>query len=75
LLADEPTGNLDSASGQEVLNILGEFHRGGQTILMVTHDALAAAHAARVFFIRDGCFVGQMAGGDARGIAERVTDL
>ena len=75
LLADEPTGNLDSASGQEVLSILSEFHRGGQTIILVTHDALAAAHAAHVFFIRDGCVVGQMAGGDAKRIAERVTDL
>jgi putative ABC transport system ATP-binding protein len=75
LLADEPTGNLDSAAGQEVLNILSEFHRGGQTIILVTHDALAAAHAAQVFFIRDGRFVGRMAGGDAKGIAECVTDL
>jgi putative ABC transport system ATP-binding protein len=75
LLADEPTGNLDSASGQEVLDILGEFHRAGQTIILVTHDALAAARAGHVFFIRDGCLVGQMAGGDAKRIAQRVTDL
>ncbi|MBN1584561.1 MAG: ABC transporter ATP-binding protein, partial [Anaerolineae bacterium] len=54
LLADEPTGNLDSASGQDVLDILGEFNQQGQTILMVTHDALAAARARRVLFIRDG---------------------
>jgi putative ABC transport system ATP-binding protein len=75
LLADEPTGNLDSASGQEVLEIMHEFNEQGQTILMVTHDPLAAAQARRVLFIHDGQLVDQMPGGDARGIAQRLTDL
>jgi putative ABC transport system ATP-binding protein len=75
LLADEPTGNLDSASGEDVLNILSEFNRQGQTILMVTHAAAAAARAKTVLFIRDGLLVDQMDGGDEKTIAQRVVDL
>jgi len=75
LLADEPTGNLDSASGQEVLNILSEFNAQGQTILLVTHDALAAVRARYVLFLHDGCIVDRMSGGDAKRIAQRLTDL
>ncbi len=75
LLADEPTGNLDSTSGQEVLNILDEFNAQGQTILTVTHDALAAARAKRVLFLRDGRFVGQVAGGNAKQVAQRLAAL
>ena len=63
LLADEPTGNLDSTSGDEVLGILRDFNAQGQTILMVTHAASAAALAKYVLFIRDGLLVDQ----DARG--------
>ncbi len=75
LLADEPTGNLDSASGDEVLNILTEFNRQGQTILMVTHSAAAAAWAKTVLFIRDGLLVERMEGGDEKTIAQRLVDL
>ena len=75
LLADEPTGNLDSTSGQDVLGILNECHQQGQTILMVTHDSLAAARAAQVLFLHDGQFVGDIAGGDAKAIAQRLTEL
>jgi len=75
LLADEPTGNLDSASGEGVLNTLNECHQQGQTILMVTHDPLAAAKAEQVLFLHDGQFVGSMAGGDAKAIAQRLTEL
>jgi putative ABC transport system ATP-binding protein len=75
LLTDEPTGNLDSASGQEVLNILNECHQQSQTILMVTHDPLAAARAQRVLFLHDGRLVGSMPGGDAKSIAQRLPDL
>jgi putative ABC transport system ATP-binding protein len=75
LLADEPTGNLDSASGQGVLNILSECHQQGQTILMVSHDPLAAARAHDVLFLHDGRLVGSMPGGDARAIAHHLTDL
>jgi putative ABC transport system ATP-binding protein len=75
LLADEPTGNLDTASGQEVLNILEEFNRQGQTILMVTHDPSTAARARDVLFLRDGRLVERAAGGDATAIAQRLTSL
>lgn len=75
LLADEPTGNLDSASGKEVLNILQEFNRQGQTTLMVTHAASAAAMAKYVLFIRDGLLVDKMPGGDEKAIAQRMLDL
>lgn len=75
LLADEPTGNLDSVSGEEVLNILQECNAQGQTILMVTHDALAAARAKCVLFIHDGCLVDSLPGGDARQIAQRLAEL
>ena len=75
LLADEPTGNLDSSSGDEVLNILREFNQQGQTILMVTHSASAAACAKVVLFIRDGLLVDRMEGGDEKSIAQRLADL
>ncbi|MGH7614089.1 MAG: ABC transporter ATP-binding protein [Gemmatimonadales bacterium] len=54
LLADEPTGNLDSTTSQEIMEVFAELHRQGQTIVMVTHEADIAAHAARVVTLRDG---------------------
>jgi putative ABC transport system ATP-binding protein len=54
LLADEPTGNLDSATSGEIMQVFGDLHRGGQTIVMVTHEQEIAAHAARVVTLRDG---------------------
>jgi len=75
LLADEPTGNLDSRSGQAVLEILDEFHSQGQTILMVTHDPSAAARADRILFIHDGALVDCLSGGDAKLIAQHLADL
>lgn len=75
LLADEPTGNLDSASGQDVLRILQEFNAQGQTILMVTHDADAAAQAKHVIFIRDGRLVEAMPGSNVQQIAQSLAAL
>jgi len=75
LLADEPTGNLDSKSGQDVLRILREFNAHGQTILMVTHDPAAAAQAKRVIFIRDGRLVEAMPGRDVQQIAQSLAAL
>ena len=54
LLADEPTGALDSRSTDELLGLFAEVNRAGQTIVMVTHSVKAASHATRVLFIRDG---------------------
>jgi putative ABC transport system ATP-binding protein len=75
LLTDEPTGNLDSGSSQAVLRILRSCNNDGQTILMVTHDPRAAAEAARVLFLHDGCVVDTMPGGDAGTIAQRLAEL
>jgi len=54
LLADEPTGNLDSKNGEAVMELLRELHRGGATICMVTHDARYASHAERTIHLFDG---------------------
>jgi putative ABC transport system ATP-binding protein len=54
ILADEPTGNLDSASGREILNILGDLHKQGKTIIVVTHDTEIAARTQRVLHMLDG---------------------
>ena len=54
LLADEPTGNLDSANGESVMELLRELHRGGATICMVTHDPRYALHADRAVHLFDG---------------------
>lgn len=54
VLADEPTGALDSRSADELLRLFGQINRGGQTVLMVTHSTRAASHASRVLFIKDG---------------------
>ena len=57
LLADEPTGNLDSASGRAIVEIFEEIHASGQTIVMITHDSGLAKLASRVVQIRDGQIV------------------
>jgi putative ABC transport system ATP-binding protein len=57
LLADEPTGNLDSKSGQAVMELLDELHKGGATICMVTHDPRFARHAERIVYLLDGKIV------------------
>ena len=58
LLADEPTGNLDSANGAALITLFEELHAQGQTVLLVTHDAQIAAHAGRTIHMRDGRVVG-----------------
>ncbi|HVV74991.1 MAG TPA: ABC transporter ATP-binding protein [Mycobacteriales bacterium] len=57
VLADEPTGNLDSTSSADVLALFQELHRAGRTIILITHDADVAANAQRVVQIRDGRLV------------------
>ncbi len=65
VLADEPTGALDSRSTDELLSLFGEINRGGQTILMVTHSVRAASRAGRVLFIKDGEVFHQIYRGDS----------
>lgn len=60
LLADEPTGNLDSKSGEQVMDLLHELHMSGATICMVTHDPRYARHAERHIFVFDGRVVPQL---------------
>jgi len=54
LLADEPTGNLDSTTSEEIMKVFESLHQQGQTIIMVTHEADIAAHAERTVILRDG---------------------
>ena len=65
LLADEPTGNLDAHTGQEVLRLLKGLHAQGQTIVLVTHDAQVASQAERIIVMRDGRVIDETNGQSA----------
>ncbi|RPH98744.1 MAG: ATP-binding cassette domain-containing protein, partial [Calditrichaeota bacterium] len=54
ILADEPTGNLDSRTGEEIMEIFEELHDGGNTIILVTHEEYIAEHSDRIIRLRDG---------------------
>jgi putative ABC transport system ATP-binding protein len=76
VLADEPTGNLDTTSSAEVLALLSELNRrDGHTIVLVTHNPGAAAMAGRVVFLRDGRIAGEISGGSAKRVSERFAAL
>jgi putative ABC transport system ATP-binding protein len=76
IFADEPTGNLDSKSAGDVLALLQEAVRDfGQTVVMVTHDPVAAAHADSVLFLADGRIVDRLENPTADAVAERMTHL
>ena len=67
ILADEPTGNLDTESSEEILDLLRQLHDQGATIVMVTHEPGLAVHAERVIFLRDGQIVSDKLNGKRRG--------
>jgi ABC-type lipoprotein export system ATPase subunit len=57
LLADEPTGNLDSVAGESIMRLLSDLHRNGRTIVLVTHDEQVASYASRELILADGQLV------------------
>jgi putative ABC transport system ATP-binding protein len=67
ILADEPTGNLDSGSGREILDIFKKLNRNGRTVIMVTHDPEVAAEAERVVVIEDGLIASDRSGSGKKG--------
>jgi putative ABC transport system ATP-binding protein len=71
LMADEPTGNLDTTAGEEVLALFQELHRQGRTIVLVTHDPDIARYAGRILKLRDGLLVGEVL--EASQVAEVAT--
>lgn len=76
VLADEPTGALDSKASDELLRLFGNINKNGQTILMVTHSVKAASHASRVLFIKDGTVFHQIYKGNMRNeeMYEKISD-
>jgi putative ABC transport system ATP-binding protein len=64
LLADEPTGNLDSKSSQEIMALIDQLHKEGQTVIIVTHEPDIAAHCQRVIRLEDGNIASDLAGTD-----------
>jgi putative ABC transport system ATP-binding protein len=76
LLCDEPTGNLDSKTGGEILELLRHAVRDlGQTVVMVTHEARAAAIADRVLFLADGNIVRELSGASAHDVAATMEEI
>ncbi|NYJ03027.1 putative ABC transport system ATP-binding protein [Nocardioides thalensis] len=75
LFADEPTGALDRRTGREVLELLRALADDGQTVVMVTHDPLAASYAHHTLFLADGQIVGRMDRADAAHIAAAMSEL
>ena len=76
VLADEPTGALDSRSSAQVMKMFTDIHKTGQTILVVTHSVKTACHAGRVLFIRDGQLFNQLYRGnmDNEAFGEKISD-
>ena len=76
ILADEPTGALDSKASDNLLELFDDINAGGQTILMVTHSIKAASHARRVLFIKDGRIFHQLYRGDLSSaeMFQRISD-
>jgi putative ABC transport system ATP-binding protein len=75
LLADEPTGNLDSAAAAEVLDLVRSFHKAGQTVVLVTHDARVASTADRLVRLRDGQVLSETRLEDRDDARKTIADL
>ena len=75
LLADEPTGNLDSATSEEIMRVFEALHRQGQTVIMVTHEADIAAHAERIVVLRDGKVASDTVRSSEAGVATHPSAL
>jgi ABC-type lipoprotein export system ATPase subunit len=72
LLADEPTGNLDTRSGRTVLDLLATLNEQGQTLIVVTHDPAVARRAQRVIVLRDGDVVARAPAADVGRVVSRI---
>jgi putative ABC transport system ATP-binding protein len=66
LLADEPTGNLDSATSHEIMGLIGELHSSGQTVVIVTHEPQIANYSSRIIRMKDGQVISDVLNGQAR---------
>ena len=75
ILADEPTGNLDTHSTEEVLQIFGRLNAAGRTIVIITHEDDVAAHAKRIVMLEDGRISGDRRNGPVLGDPPRLLDL
>jgi putative ABC transport system ATP-binding protein len=75
LFADEPTGALDTRTAADVLGLLRQSVSGGLTVVMVTHDPVAASYADRVVFLADGQVADELQRPSAEAVAERMTHL
>jgi len=76
VFADEPTGNLDSRSGAEILEFMqGAVRELGQTVVMVTHDPVAASYSDRVVFLADGRIVDELAEPTTESVIDRMKQL
>lgn len=77
VLADEPTGSLDSKSAQQLLESLASLNGSGSTILMVTHDSFSASYCSRIIFIKDGRLFGEVhrQGTDRQGFYRKIVDI
>jgi len=75
ILADEPTGNLDSRTGEEILAIFQDLNKQGKTILFVTHELELAKHAQKIIYLRDGIIINEEKIGDPIDARERLKNM
>jgi putative ABC transport system ATP-binding protein len=68
-MADEPTGNLDSSTGESILVVIDQLHAAGLTIVLVTHDDRVAERSQRIIRLSDGLLISDIPGGRARAMA------